>query len=998
MMGDVPPEELRFQQLIGREDELHELLRLVGLTGDDPEPHPRSVIVAGDAGVGKSRLLAELRAHADDSEWLVLIGHCLDFGDSALPYLPFSEIFGRLPAETATLAETVARTHPAVRRLMPGRRVTSDVEPRSVEPTDRADLFEAVHATLEHLAETSPVLVLVEDLHWADQSTREMLSFLFARRFMGPVSMVATYRSDDLHRRHPLRTAVAEWSRLPGVARLQLDPLSDLDIRSLVQALHPQPLPERDVHEIVARAEGNAFFTEELVGAAGRDAHSLPDDLADLLLLRIEQLDDNGRLAVRAASAAGRRVSHELLSLVVDLEPRALDLALRAAVDSYILLPAGSDSYAFRHALLGEAVYDDLLPGERVRLHRAYTVALGDGGVASTAAEIARHARASHDIQTAVRASIEAGDEAMSVGGPDEAAHHYQVALELVAEPHPDQHDLSLTDLVDLSIKAGEAVAVAGHPLRSVQLLDDQVRQLCDKVSDDDSFRLRLALATAALVTDTNVDPLAITTELVDQVPKEPPTPLRARLLGIHARALAGRKSDDEVLRFASAALTLGQEMRLQTVVTDAMTTMTRLDERSGDPEASRKALAAIVSQAREAGDAVSELRGLHNLGGVSLEAGHIATAQAAYNDAIKRAVELGRPWAPYGLDSRVLAGITAYIGGYWDESLRITDVTGEAPPAPAEAALVSVALLVAAGRGDHAALERAPRVRKWWDKDGMLAITSGGAAIDLRGDNGDLEGALAAHDHVVEVVTRLWQVEWFFAQVRLAALMIGQLATYAADASTADREAMAVRGEQLAETANETLNLAKRRLRKIGPEGLAWVARARAEHLRLRWVTGSDAPSEDELVAAWEEAVAGFETLGHRFEIARSQARLAAVMRAAGHTVEARPHVEAARSAARELGAEPLLKELRALGAAAPRRAADSRRDEQLTTREREILTHVAAGRTNGEIAKQLYISAKTVSVHVSNILAKLGAAGRTEAAAVARRQGLLDDELAGR
>ncbi|MEJ7707244.1 MAG: AAA family ATPase [Nocardioidaceae bacterium] len=994
----MPSDPLRFQPLIGREGELTKLLRLVGLTADDSEPHPHCVVVAGDAGVGKSRLLVELRAQAEDSGWLVLLGHCLDFGDSALPYLPFSEIFGRLPAETATLAETVARTHPAVRRLMPGRRITTDAEPRSAEPTDRADLFEAVHATLEHLARDTSVLMLVEDLHWADQSTREMLSFLFARRFIGPVAVVATYRSDDLHRRHPLRNAVAEWSRLPGVSRLQLEPLSDGDIRSLVQALHPTPLPERDVHEIVVRAEGNAFFTEELVGAAGRDAHSLPDDLADLLLLRIDQLDDNGRLAVRAAAAAGRRVSHALLSLVVDLEPRALDLALRAAVDSYVLLPAGSDSYAFRHALLGEAVYDDLLPGERVRLHRAYTEALGDGRVASTAAEIARHARASHDIPTAVRASIEAGDEATSVGGPDEAAHHYQVALELIADRQPHQHDLSLTELVDLSIKAGDAVSVAGQPLRSVQLLHDQARQLCDVVRDDDRNRLQLALAAAALVSDTHVDPLGLTTELLERVPTEPPSSLRARLLGTHARALVGGgKADSEVLRYASEALALGQELRLQTVVADATTTMTRVDERSGDPEASRKALTGIVSQARAAGDAVSELRGLHNLGGVSLEAGHIAIAHAAYLEAIQRAVALGRPWAPFALDSRVLAGITAYISGDWDEALRIVDVTGEAPPAPAEAALASVAMLVAAGRGTHAALDRAPRVRKWWDKDGMLAIVSGSAAIDLRGDYGDLDGAFAAHDHVAEVVTGLWQVEWFFAQIRLSALMLGQLSTYAGDASTANRGAMAVRGEQLAETAAETLTLGKRRLRTVGPEGVAWVARVHAEHLRLRWVTGRDAPAQDELVSTWEEAVTGFETLGHRFETARSQARLAAVIRATGHTAEARPHVDAARSTARELGAEPLLRELRALGSARSHRPG-LRRDEQLTAREREILALVATGRTNGEIARQLYISAKTVSVHVSNILAKLGAAGRTEAAALARRHGLLDDEFAGR
>ncbi len=999
MMVDVPPELSALLPLVGRTDELSGLLRLVGLADDDAPAAP-AVVVAGDAGVGKSRLLAELRAHADDAGWQVLLGHCLDFGDSALPYLPFTEIFGRLQTDSAARADAVAAAHPAVRRLMPGRRVISD-EPKAAQPTDRADLFEAVHATFEQLGAESPVLVLVEDLHWADQSTRDMLSFLFTRRFTAPVAVVVTYRSDDLHRRHPLRASVAQWSRLPGVVRLSLGPLSDHDVRSLVHAMHPAPLTERDVQGIVARAEGNAFFTEELVGAADRDDRTLPDDLADLLLLRIDQLGDDEKLAVRAASAAGRRVSHELLTRVVDLPPAALDHALRAAVDGHVLVPAGGDSYAFRHALLGEVVYDDLLPGERVRLHRAYTEAFSDGGVTSTAAEVARHARASHDVPTAIRASIEAGDEAMSVGGPDEAAHHYQVALGLLADPHPadtgqggappSDRPVELSELVDLSIKASEAVAVAGQPLRSVQLLQEQLDQLGDVLESHDRARLLLALATAALVIDTDFDPLDVTSQLLDTVPAEPPTSLRARVLSAHARALAGRGHDDEVLRFASEALAVGQELRLQTVVADARTTMSRLDEQRGDPDSSRKALAEIVEQARNHNDVVSELRGQHSLGGIFFEAGRVEEAHAAYREGAARAARLGRPWAPYGLDSRALAGLTAYVAGDWDAASRLVDVTGEAPPPPAEATLASVAMAVAAGRGDHDAIDRFARMSTWWDADGMLAVISGGAAIDLHGDAGDLDAALAAHDHVTAVVRRLWQADWFFAEVRLAGLAIGQLATQAARASAAERQTLAARGAQLAETAAETMVHAQRHFSAIGPEGRAWAARVEAEMLRLRWLTGDDPPERDVLVKSWEDAVAGFESFRHRFETARSQARLAAVLRSLNRPSEARPVADAARTVAKRLGAAPLLTELRELGATAPRAAETSRRDQRLTPREREILALVAQGKSNGEIGRQLYISVKTVSVHVSNILAKLGAGGRTEAAAVARRDGLL-------
>jgi DNA-binding NarL/FixJ family response regulator len=182
------------------------------------------------------------------------------------------------------------------------------------------------------------------------------------------------------------------------------------------------------------------------------------------------------------------------------------------------------------------------------------------------------------------------------------------------------------------------------------------------------------------------------------------------------------------------------------------------------------------------------------------------------------------------------------------------------------------------------------------------------------------------------------------------------------------------------------------------GLEGRAWMARTEAEHLRLRWLVGHDLPAPGELLTAWRASTHAFVSLGHAFETARSQARTAAVLRAAGNAAEAAEAAELvrlARDTARRRGAEPLRRELRAVGGQQPARAAaESRRDESLTARELEVLTLVAQGRSNREIAGQLYISAKTVSVHVSNMLAKLGAAGRTEAVAVARRRGYLDDQ----
>ncbi|MFL6101038.1 MAG: ATP-binding protein, partial [Actinomycetales bacterium] len=439
----MPPEAEVRSPLVGRADELDSLSRevgLVGVSGDGlSRPQGAAVLLGGDAGLGKTRLLLELRNRAVGAGWRVAVGHCLDFGDSALPYLPFSELFGSIARDEPAVADALIAAQPALARLMPGHRMIDAADRGSTDATTsdgadrlgRGDLIDAVHAALSQLAEERPLLVLVEDIHWADQSTRDLLTMLFTRPPAGPVAIVASYRTDDLHRRHPLRATAAEWARLPQISRMTLRPLSSKEVRTLVRALHPGPIPEMEVRRIVARAEGNAFFTEELVAAAGDGGRMIPTDLADLLLVRLDRLDDTTRQIVRAAAVAGRRVSHDLLAAVVG-DDTDFDATLRPAVDANILLPV-RDGYAFRHALLAEAVYGDLLPGERVRWHTAYVAALSAPGAIATAAELAGHARAAHDLPVALRASIQAGDEAMSVGGPDEAAAHYEAALEILA-------------------------------------------------------------------------------------------------------------------------------------------------------------------------------------------------------------------------------------------------------------------------------------------------------------------------------------------------------------------------------------------------------------------------------------------------------------------------------------------------------------------------------------------------------------------------------------
>jgi DNA-binding CsgD family transcriptional regulator len=247
-------------------------------------------------------------------------------------------------------------------------------------------------------------------------------------------------------------------------------------------------------------------------------------------------------------------------------------------------------------------------------------------------------------------------------------------------------------------------------------------------------------------------------------------------------------------------------------------------------------------------------------------------------------------------------------------------------------------------------------------------------------------------HDEVVALLSRVWRPR-FQAQLRLSALLLGQLGCHAATAAGTERQELLVRGGQLADVARLVWEESAAS-GNDGPEARAWAARVEAELLRLRWLTGDD-PGQDALVEAWTAAVAGFEAYGHAYETARSRARLAAVLSAGGDS-RADDEAAAAHDVAVRLGARPLLDELRPLlrhgaGRVGAREAA-TRPGEHLTPREREILSLVALGRSNKQIGTQLFISAKTASVHVSNIMAKLGATGRGEAVAVARQRGLLD------
>src|SRR3954467_7141278 len=427
--------------MVGRASELARLLAHVDRAAAG---RTSTVLLAGDAGVGKTRLLT---FRAIERGVRVLTGHCVDLGDVGLPYLPFVDLLRPVAADPE-LAPAAAGT-PVLAALLAGRPTSLPPVPPAAEGRDlsrplphraapqpvddgRLQLFESVAALICELAAGAPLLIVLEDVHWADRSSRDLLRSLLARLVDEPVAVVASYRADDLHRRHPLRPLLAELVRLPGVERIELAPLPDDDVGALVRGLAAatgRPA-EATIEDVVSRAEGNAFYAEELL-AASLHGEALPMGLTDVLLARVEQRSPAAQQVLRIAAVAGRRVRHELVAAVGGLATSELEEALGEAVHHHLLVVSDDGRYRFRHALLREAVLGDLLPGERVRLHASIAAYLAAAPGAGTAAERAHHARESNDLPGAFSASLEAAMDACTVGAPAEQLQQLEAALAL---------------------------------------------------------------------------------------------------------------------------------------------------------------------------------------------------------------------------------------------------------------------------------------------------------------------------------------------------------------------------------------------------------------------------------------------------------------------------------------------------------------------------------------------------------------------------------------
>jgi DNA-binding CsgD family transcriptional regulator/tetratricopeptide (TPR) repeat protein len=917
------------------------------------EEGARTVLVAGEAGMGKTTLVTRFAELLSD-EADVVSGQCIAFAGDGMPYAAVVQILRTLVERHGqdAVLEWAGAGWTSLGAVLPGLSA-----PASASDMERLRLYEAVARVLEGAARQRPLLVVVEDLHWGDPSTWHLLRFLAAALGDAPLLVLATYRDDELPGRHPLRPVLAELLRQRGTTRLDLGPLEADAVADLVTALAPG-LSAGTTATIVRRSEGVPYFVDELARAAAEGV-SMPGTLRDALLARVRSVGEETHQVLRIASAAGLQVEHELLAEVAELPAQRLDAALREAVDAVVLVPAGT-GYRFRHALLSQVVHDDLLPGEHARLHSRFADVLArrpDLSVAHSH-DLIHHLFAAHRQDEGFRAALARAAERTP-------AHHqalalYEQALDVWDRVTAPEAVAGPRDHV-LQEAAGAAVR-AGEPERALALAEASLREAAPGL-DPEVRAQRLALKARAMGNLMREGTVEVLREAVALTSPERPTAVRAmalELLSTHL-ILGGRHEEglavaDQALAAADAVgeaayrgsarnsramalCAMGQEelgMAEMEAAREDSETRPRTTVRYWINWSNQLNLAGRFAEARDAALAGMErtrAEGLERSGGIML-IGNAAEPMIALGqlDEAERMVRRALEQAPppnYVLHLRIL---TACIAMWRDRTDEVEQVLADYAD-------------VLAGRGQAQFVHDLTLLDAWRQLLGPVP--------DPAGAWRRVQRVLVAPEGAAPA--RLWQLAFLAA---------------AALRSRAD-EGRTRPGEE-----DPDLAVLRRQLERM-PD-----CRARATWEPLVTAELADdfptwrAALDDPGVAAGQVVMRPYAAIG-----------LGRALVAAGERSAAEPVLLEARDRARQLGAQALVRAAddvrRRAGIAGPRRRTTG--PTELTDREREVLALVAEGRTNGEIAAALFISTKTASVHVSNILAKLGVSGRGEAAALA-------------
>jgi DNA-binding CsgD family transcriptional regulator/tetratricopeptide (TPR) repeat protein len=981
--------------------------------------HVATILIGGEAGVGKTRLITEFAERAVADGWRVLVGHCLELGESGLPFAPIVEAFRDLPGllDPTVLVRVVGSGRTEIGNLVPSLADRlAPAGPRAADEATQARLFEFILAMIGRLAEEAPLVLEIEDLHWADRSTRDLLRFLARNVRHGPLLIIATFRTDELHRRHPLVPFLAELGRLPRFERSNLSRLSAEETFEQLSAIlgHAAALDlARGIHE---RSDGNPFFAEELLAAAQASQRTsgrsgLPPDLETLLNERIGRLTDATQAVLGIAAVVGRDVSHHLLERIAELSIARLLAALQEAIDQQVIVLVESEAhdvrYSFRHALIQEAIYSRLLPTERQRLHRRIVDALLDGvggseTAAALAAEVAHHADRAGDPIRALHWSVAAGDAATAVAAFAEAYLHLERALHhwsLVAEPET----VAGVSRVDLLGRVAAAAAAIGEPTVAAGLAGEAIELL----GSDGDTEQRAVLEDRRFLYLWESGDLPGAAAAVEHAHgaistvDAPEARIRLTAALGHARIHQGRFDEaDLLLREAHAAAEQNGNDR---AAAEAVAMMGFSLCYQGFEDQGIDNLRDAMRRLAELGDDQDQLwLAASNLEGGLGWAGRHQEALEMLRDGLDQLRRDGteRRWGPMLISGLIDHNIAL---GRWDEADRV--ISEAALPDHETLQLAwfqqsAAELDVLRGRVDAARARMAIAER-------LVGVGPGSSRIDrlfmLRGEvailhaDGQHRDARLAIEAAIdqsrdpEREAMLW---WLFAfGARCGADEAEDARAHRRDKLAADAAAHSILLADLA------LRTAARAAAEDRPaltlRACANLAAAEAGRARGR----SDP-------AAWQATAHAFAALEQPIDETYARFRQAEAMLARGddrkeiasllRTVHSTSTAVEARSLANDV--EALARRARiSLDVADATPAGHEPDPWNLTGREREVLGLLAIGLSNREIGERLFVTEKTASVHVSNILGKLGVPGRGAAAAIAVRLGLLPAEESG-
>jgi ATP/maltotriose-dependent transcriptional regulator MalT len=971
-------------RLIGRAAELAELEAAFAEAADE---RPSIVFLAGESGVGKSRLLAELEHKATEGGALVMTGDCVDLGESELPYVPLVAALRPLarsgdPALTDSVRAAVAP-------LLPGQAAAALEE--SSEDNAQARLFEGLLSLLDALGAERPVLLVIEDLHWADRSTRAAIAFLARSLVAERVLVVASYRPDELHRRHPLRPLLAEVERNPRAGRVALAPLTRDELADQLSDILGAP-PSPDLLErLWTRSGGNPLYCEELL-AAGLDGRgAAPDTLRDALMLRVEGLSERAQEILRLVSVA-QRLDHPALVDTSGLDERTLRDAQREAVDSHILVADDDGRYRFRHALLREVVEDDLLPGERSALHLALARALeqrvDEQAGAVLIAAVAHHFAAAGEQPAALGWSVRAATAAERVYAHGEAHALLERALELW-DRVPDAEERAGEDHVSLLWRAGQAATALGHPSRQLALYETALGQLDPTTDPHRASKMLEGIARAQRSLNrpkSSIETLERALELVEGADGKAGE-ARARLLAglARGRMLDGRFGDSAQTAREALEATIAAGMRW--AEGHARNTLGFSLAMIGEVDEGAEQLREAIRVARERDDLPDLADAYVNYSDMLHVLGRSDEARQVVLEG-REAVGDRRPIAQMWLDCQLSE--FAYDAGDWEaaeaslpDPHRWTGVHTRVNLDLRHAHLMM-------GRGRH---DEAREVLR--ELDELAAESSepqfvGPVAIltaELRRREGDLDKARAAIEHGLD------RMEFCTDDAARVSAVASAGVTVEADAAQRARDLGDAEAEAAAMSrVDDLLSRVAAAAVRTRPIECALLLAARAEAGRAG---GRPQPS------AFARAAQAFAEVGRPEPAAVMRWREAEAHIAAGDREAATQAACAAEEIAVRLGAAYLRGEVEGLAARArlaldtgdePVEPQEAEDDDGfgLTSRERQVLALVAEGATNREIGAQLFMAEKTASVHVSRILSKLNVRSRTEAAAVAHRHRL--------